>query len=254
MEHLALFIGSKIRQYRKQSGMTQTDLADKLHTSKQTISKYEKGIIKANQDVLFKLVTIFNVSVDDFFPTETSLATTSPDAKNGTVQAINDKVVQLHPERQEIVLEVATEQLKEQEEEAREIHEPLALYSTKAITELAAGLGYSYDDNDIRTVQVEEEPPRHDIASIVNGDSMLPDYENGDIVYLKDTGFSSYSGQVCAVAINDKSYLKKVYTEDNCLRLVSINPKYDDIIIDFPPSADTHIKIYAVVGSGKVVD
>ncbi|GGE34573.1 hypothetical protein JavanS257_0011 [Streptococcus satellite phage Javan257] len=49
-------------------------------------------------------------------------------------------------------------------------------------------------------------------------------------------------------------YLKKVYTEDNCLRLVSINPKYDDIIIDFPPSADTHIKIYAVVGSGKVVD
>ncbi|MEX5398744.1 S24 family peptidase [Streptococcus sp. ZJ93] len=61
------------------------------------------------------------------------------------------------------------------------------------------------------------------------------------------------TGQVCAVAVNDKSYLTKVYTEANCLRLVSLNPKYDDIIIDFPPSSDTHIKIYAVIGSDKVV-
>ena len=32
------------------------------------------------------------------------------------------------------------------------------------------------------------------------------------------------------------------------LRLVSLNDKYEDIILDFPPAEDTHIKIFAVVG------
>lgn len=171
--------------------------------------------------------------------------------KNASVSDNKQKMLEifskLSASRQENAIHYATKQLEEQEAK------PITLHSVDAVTELAAGLGYSYDDNDIKTVQVENEPPRYDVASIVNGDSMLPDYNNGDIVYLKDTGFSSYSGQVCAIAVNDKSYLKKVYTEDDCLRLVSINPKYSDIIIDFPPSSDTHIKIYAVVGSDKVI-
>ncbi|WP_375661163.1 S24 family peptidase, partial [Bartonella sp. CL71SXKL] len=33
-----------------------------------TITRYENGDRKANQDVLFNLADIFNVSVDDFFP------------------------------------------------------------------------------------------------------------------------------------------------------------------------------------------
>ena len=71
MKELATFIGSKIREYRKQKGMTQTELADKLNISKQTVSKYEKGVIKANQDTLFLLSDIFSISVNDFFPPTT---------------------------------------------------------------------------------------------------------------------------------------------------------------------------------------
>lgn len=36
-------------------------------------------------------------------------------------------------------------------------------------------------------------------------------------------------------------------------RLVSINPDYSDIVIDFPPTEDTHIKIFSVVGSDRVI-
>lgn len=38
-------IGEKIRALRKQHGMTQTELAEKLNTTKQTIGKYEQGIV-----------------------------------------------------------------------------------------------------------------------------------------------------------------------------------------------------------------
>lgn len=134
------------------------------------------------------------------------------------------------------------------------IVEELAItYEVKAVSRLAAGVGFGYDDNEIITVQVTNEPPKHDIASIVDGDSMTPNYHDGDVIYLRDKGISSYSGQVCAVVVDDKTYLKRVYTEATGLRLVSINKKYNDIVIDFPPSEDTHIKVFSVVGSDRVI-
>nr|WP_330221372.1 S24 family peptidase [Lacticaseibacillus paracasei] len=48
---------------------------------------------------------------------------------------------------------------------------------------------------------------------------------------------------------NGNTYFKKVYTEHDGLRLVSLNKKYSDIFIGYPPAEDTYIKIYDVVGS-----
>ena len=38
-------IGSRIRKRRKELGLTQTELANRLHTTKQTIYKYENEIV-----------------------------------------------------------------------------------------------------------------------------------------------------------------------------------------------------------------
>src|SRR5690625_3513034 len=65
---LKKFIGNKIKEFRTSRGMNQDDLAKRLDTTKQTVSRYEKGERQANQDVLFQLSNIFNVSIDDFFP------------------------------------------------------------------------------------------------------------------------------------------------------------------------------------------
>lgn len=62
------FIGDRIKQFRESRGMTQDSLAQKLNTTRQSISRYESGERKANQDLLFDLADLFNVKVDDFFP------------------------------------------------------------------------------------------------------------------------------------------------------------------------------------------
>ena len=62
------FIADKIKYYRIKQNMTQEDLADRLNTTYQTISRYEKGERKTNNDVLFSLSKIFNISINDFFP------------------------------------------------------------------------------------------------------------------------------------------------------------------------------------------
>lgn len=242
----------RIKERRKELGLTATQLAERLGIHHSTIYRYENGDIeKVPTAILANIAKILDTTPAFLMGWEnTSVKNVSP--------LFDNKILHLDrelkdPRRSEWISN-GEKLLEEQMAEEHTLAESTAPYDVKARTELAAGIGHSYDDNDIKTVQVTNEPPRHDLASIVNGDSMLPDYENGDVVYLKDTGFSSYSGQVCAVVVNDKTYLKKVYTEEDCLRLVSINPKYGDIVVDFPPSEDTHIKIYAVIGSDKVLD
>ncbi len=65
---LNVYIGNQIKTLRESRGMTQDQLADKLNTTRQTISRYENGDRKTNQDTLFALSKIFNVSVNHFFP------------------------------------------------------------------------------------------------------------------------------------------------------------------------------------------
>ena len=68
---------------------------------------------------------------------------------------------------------------------------------------------------------------------------MEPDYQDGDILYLVDKGLTTYNGDLAVIAYGDRSYFKKIYTENGRLRLVSLNDKYEDIILDFPPAEDT---------------
>ncbi len=65
---LKKYIGIKIKELRIKKDINQEQLAELLGTTKQTVSRYEKGDRQANQDILFKLSDIFNVSVDYFFP------------------------------------------------------------------------------------------------------------------------------------------------------------------------------------------
>ena len=247
---LKKYIGTQIKTFRKSAGFTQDELAKRLNTTKQTISRYEKGDRKANQDMLFELCDIFGVSIDDFFPSQNE--SNQPPATS-PIQSIYD---QLAPTRQGKVLTYAEKQLNEQknEEETKinEVSEVISLYQVEFVSETAAASGFNYgfgyDDTDRETIEVDERPPRYDIATKVSGDSMQPDYQDGDILYLVDKGLTTYSGDLAVIAYGDRSYFKKIYTENGRLRLVSLNDKYEDIILDFPPAEDTHIKIYAVVG------
>lgn len=62
------YVGAQIKKFREARNMTQDDLAEKLLTTRQTVSRYENGDRKTNQDILFELANIFHVQVDDFFP------------------------------------------------------------------------------------------------------------------------------------------------------------------------------------------
>lgn len=56
--------GTKLKELRQKSGLTQKQLADKLWLSKATVSYYEQSLRYPSPEILIKLSKIFHVSTD----------------------------------------------------------------------------------------------------------------------------------------------------------------------------------------------
>lgn len=84
--NISKYVGNKIKYYRTQKNITQQELGEYLGIKSQTVSRYESGILEANQDILFKLAEYFKVSINDFFPPlEQYLSDSNEDNVNKTI-------------------------------------------------------------------------------------------------------------------------------------------------------------------------
>ena len=258
-------LGELLKSYRTEHKLSMDAFCELSDLTKGYISMLEKNEhpkskkpIVPSYDTIEKIAKGMQISTEDLIAMldddqEIQINATPTVLSKSPIQSIYD---QLEPPRQGKVLTYAERQLNEQRNEDKtkinEVSEVISLYQVEVVSETAAACGFNYgfgyDDTDRENIEVDEQPPRHDIATKVSGDSMQPDYQDGDILYLVDKGLTTYNGDLAVIAYGDRSYFKKIYTENGRLRLVSLNDKYEDIILDFPPAEDTHIKIYAVVG------
>lgn len=236
--------------YMKQKGVDRNTLCADLDLKYTTVRDWLKGITYPRIGKIELLANYFNINKSDLI--ENKISTAQSDS---LLEKITNTARKLNTDNKKIVLRTSEELWESQNEEEtkiNEVSEVISLYQVEVVSETAAASGFNYgfgyDDTDRETIEVDEQPPRHDIATKVSGDSMQPDYQDGDILYLVDKGLTTYNGDLAVIAYGDRSYFKKIYTENGRLRLVSLNDKYEDIILDFPPAEDTHIKIYAVVG------
>ena len=239
---LALFIGQQIKLHRKRNGWSQVELAKILGVGKSTIANYEKGYRSPRQNTIFQLADVFNVSVDDLFPVINSeTPTTSP------VQAIYD---QLTPPRQAKALTYLEKQLLEQNEEEtkkNEVSEVIQLYSYNYYDHPAsAGTGQYL--NDVRVEQIELPiDVDADFVIPIKGDSMEPDYHDGDLVFIQ-TSVDLNDGVIGVFNYNGEAYIKQLVIDTEQAYLHSLNPKYKDMPIT--PETDFRI-IGEVVGRYK---
>ena len=115
-----------------------------------------------------------------------------------------------------------------------------------SIYKVSAGKGYSLDDEDWEEINVvrTSESEQADFAVTVDGDSMLPDYKDGDIVLVKQQDTIEL-GQIGIFTMNNnQGFIKE--SGENCL--ISHNPDYDDII----PTENDIIKCCGLV-LGKAI-
>lgn len=238
-------IGEKINQLRTVHGYTMQVLADKSGLTKGYISMLEKGINPGTgKEIIPSLETVqniayaFDLSLDSFLEgVESSVELPLLSNDKSTLDQIISTTKQLTPPRQHKVYTFAQHQLDEQKGVINidTIKEEPAEYITEGLYgRLSAGTGQQIFDNPVEDVKVPsaiipDEP--YDIMLKIVGDSMQPAFEDGEYVFIKLTK-EIRSGQFAAIIVDDEAFLKKVYVEEDQMRLVSLNKDYEDIIVN----------------------
>ena len=204
----------KLKARRKELKLTQKEIAEQLGISFQAYSAWERGVKEPSKEKVAQLENILKVPKGYFTQIEIVRLYHSL-SKQG-----QEKVV------------LYARNLSQEEQAQKVASMPERLYEYRVYERMSAGIGASvYDDQNFDTVYFNEELA-HDFASWVSGDSMEPKYQNGSVALIRETGFD-YDGAVYAVVCNNQTYIKRVYREEDGLRLVSINPKYKDIFISY---------------------
>ncbi|WP_282667674.1 LexA family transcriptional regulator [Lactococcus cremoris] len=247
-----------IDYFRKENGWTMKEFGEKLGKSESAISKWIKGVRSPMVEDFDKMVNLFNTDPDTLMYGASDLST--------TLSEINKISSQLEEPRQKVVLNTATNQLDEQNQEKKKeskvipinkIPDDLPPYISRKILEnfvmpsntmeyepdedmvdvpilgrIAAGLPLDAVENFDGTRPV----PAHFLSSardyywlMVDGHSMEPKIPFGSYVLIEAVPDVT-DGTIGAVLFHDdcQATLKKVYHEIDCLRLVSINKEFKD--------------------------
>ena len=63
----SLLVGSRIRSLRKDRALTQADLAHRIGIQQSDLCRMENGEYKVSLETLFKILSIFEMNIADFF-------------------------------------------------------------------------------------------------------------------------------------------------------------------------------------------
>lgn len=201
----------RLKELRQYKNITQGKLAEKLGLSRSTIAMYEIGGSEPDLETLKNIASFFNVSVDYLM---------------GREQKVDNNVAGVQLERQTVKIPVygtipAGVPIEMIEDSYIEDYEDIS-------TDLLRG-GNTY------------------FALRVRGDSMLPKFESGDILILKQTE-DCESGAYCAVSINHtECTFKKVIKKMNGITLMPLNPDFEPLFFTNKEVAELPVTILGVV-------
>ena len=84
-------IGKFISDKRKEFGLTQSQLAEKLFVTDRAVSKWERGRSLPNTESMVELCKIFNISLTELINGETSSSNTVNQTENQLLALIKEK-------------------------------------------------------------------------------------------------------------------------------------------------------------------
>jgi phage repressor protein C with HTH and peptisase S24 domain len=118
---------------------------------------------------------------------------------------------------------------------------------------VSAGPGIWQDDDLEEEVVVPDHlaPTHSDGIAQVVGDSMLPNYQDGDLLFIQYREQVDF-GQIGVFKYNGENYVKKIRkTPLGEIRLESLNPLYEDLIVS---ESDELYTVGRIIGSYREND
>ena len=230
--------------YMKQKGVDRNTLCADLDLKYTTVRDWLKGITYPRIGKIELLANYFNINKSDLI--ENKISTAQP--SDSLLEEITNTARKLNTDNKKIVLRTSEELLDSQENEEEtkknEVSEVVQLYSYDYYDHPAsAGTGQYL--NDVRVEQIElPVDVDADFVIPIKGDSMEPDYHDGDLVFIQ-TSVDLNNGVIGVFNYNGDAYIKQLVIDKEQAYLHSLNPAYKDM----PITPETDFRII-----GEVVD
>ena len=222
--------GQRLRSRRKDLGMSQGELAKALGVSLSAVSNYENGLNTMREDVLLRLFKVLDIDPNylyqDSLPGNSFNCSVDEEAlvrKYRSHDSAGQQAVHA-------VVDALAIGLAEQEAAPPEELRQIPLYRSPA----AAGYASPVFGDDFDYIEVTGEVPQGaEFAVHIQGDSMQPYIQDGDVVYVnRDPLTSGDVGIFCV----DGEMLCKQYVRDRLgiVYLFSLNRRRSDADVVLP--------------------
>lgn len=222
-------IGYRIKQRRKELKLSADVVAEKLGVSRSTVFRYEKGDIeKVPTTILEKLAEVLKT-------TPAYLIGWESENNSAYTKMLHESFDSLNSYRKRKVIDFSKLQLSEQNREKSKIYsiDENYTYYVDVLGSVSAGTGEWLDDEQHEEITVNNEPPVHDFALRVNGDSMIPLFSDGQIIYVNkiDDLDMVRNEQIVIAELNGDAFVKKIVFDNNrkSCKLISLNKEYKPI-------------------------
>ena len=222
----------RLKMLRKEKDISAEELATLLDINKSTISRYETNKTDPFLPIVIKIADYFDVSLD--WLAGISDIRESYITSSNILKLYNSLPDDKKREAFRYLSYLSSNNTEISSELSFILRENLTPYSIKPqiLGQTAAGQPLEYGDAITQDINnISDIPANADFALTVNGDSMEPEIKNGSIIYIHSQE-EVENGTISIVEVNGAVTCKKVYKEDNKLKLVSINEKYEPMIID----------------------
>ena len=198
------------------------------------ITNYEKETSHPKESVMYKLFEALKVDANYLFQDVVNVPKKNNDVTLSEFDVIKKyrKLDDLGKEIVDLLLDKEvkrTEQLKEAEEsKGAYVREDQIIYLPEMYSRFSAGTGQYNSDSGYEMVEVAYSPEaaQANYLITVSGDSMEPDFSNGDRVFIKSMPDIEI-GEIGAWQVNGDLFIKKKGNGE----LISVNPNYDNIKI-----------------------
>lgn len=223
---------NNLKKAREAAHYTQAQAAVALNVSDGTYKNYEQGKREPNNAILLRIADLYHVSTDYLLgrDTPTPSPTTLPNIPDDT-ETVVDAISKLPPATQKIMvdllLQLADSANMRRDSAADNVREIVrTILKTVYYDAASAGTGEPLGDEPPEQIEIIATPEAEaaDCVIRVHGDSMEDTFSDGDLVLVKYQETLGI-GEVGVFVLNNEGYIKE-YGGD---RLVSHNPKYDDI-------------------------
>lgn len=230
--------------YMKQKGVDRNTLCADLDLKYTTVRDWLKGITYPRIGKIELLANYFNINKSDLI--ENKISTAQP--SDSLLEEITNTARKLNTDNKKIVLRTSEELLDSQESEEEtkknEVSEVIQLYSYDYYDHPAsAGTGQYLNDVRVERIELPVDVDA-DFVIPIKGDSMEPDYHDGDLVFIQ-TSVDLNNGVIGVFNYNGDAYIKQLVIDKDQAYLHSLNPAYKDM----PITPDTDFRII-----GEVVD